>query len=360
MDRHQRIGKSTALRCFNTHYGHLGVRWPVLRDVDGSLEINSRNFTVLDDTGTASYLLKFVNDVCADRFIRGLELQQKAYGCEVAVPEVIRTRAGANHVTTSDGLFTLYTFCDGYAFSGGEGELRDLGTQLASLVNVLRDHPAPDKPDLSCNYDFLSPVEIREVARILDREAESPDCLLMREWLPRVSAWYRRCKTVPGLPRSETWTHFDLHPGNALFKEGCVQAILDFETVAWTCPVRALAFTIGRFVEPERGSDSVWDVLQGYNQVCPLTPLEIRALPYLMLEEELRRMSFIYRDVCLLGRDNWAFAFAERVKNLESKQRWLPFSQLGEVEIIRRLNGMTCLKIKPKWTARMLPLVSGW
>jgi Ser/Thr protein kinase RdoA (MazF antagonist) len=99
------------------------------------------------------------------------------------------------------------------------------------------------------------------------------------------------------------WVHRDFHPGNTLFANGRITAILDLDSLATDCRMQAVAFAASRFA----GYDAkrIWAFLAAYHAVDPLIAGELRLVPDFIRREAVRRLNWIIRVNVLLGQDLW-------------------------------------------------------
>ncbi len=217
------------------------------------------------------------------------------------VPMRVPTRLDASLVLDINGKkYELFEFVEGESYAGNIGETVAAGGMLARVHDALLDFPVgPDTyrgsyhdvigvrtalncmPDTIAGHDSVAgfEFELNETIHVLyneyDRAAEAVNALDQGHLPSQV-------------------IHADWHPGNVLFRDGQVVAVLDFDSCRLAQRVVDLAngllhFSLVSFHHPNDWPDHadmsrISAFAKGYQSVERLSETEIKTLPHLMIE----------------------------------------------------------------------------
>jgi homoserine kinase type II len=229
-----------------------------------------------------------------------LELARHGY----PVPRLMGTRADCNSMVQLEGrVYELFEFVPGDRFDGSAATAAEAGAALARLHRLLRDfHPPYEAPrgsyhgaaDAASVFDQLEaavcaqegPAAASEVAR---------SALVLRQAYQEAAARAEEAG-FGGWPSA--LLHGDWHPGNILFRQGRVVAVLDFDSARLEPRMAdvangALQFSM-RMTDPRDPlqwpegleADRLKGFFRGYDSAAEaaLTPQERAAAPWLIVE----------------------------------------------------------------------------
>ena len=261
---------------------------------------------VMIRTKQGDYLLKRRaperNDPYRVAFAHELMLRLASLG--YPVPRLIGTREENNSLLQLLGhTYELFEFVHGERFDGSPEETVQAGAALAQLHVALRDHK-PEHPAPTGSFHDASgvpkklrriPAAIRSVDPDIDEKSIHDVCEYLfrayREAAQRASeAGYENAR--PAI------IHGDWHPGNLIFRDGGVVAVLDFdssrhEPAAADAANAALQFSLAGSpsTDPSTWPDELDPVrlerlFQGYHAASFDSELvgARAALPWLMIE----------------------------------------------------------------------------
>ncbi|MBX3321826.1 MAG: phosphotransferase [Phycisphaeraceae bacterium] len=220
-------------------------------------------------------------------FVHGVQLFLAARG--FATPRIIGTRDDNNSMLQRDGfVYELFSYVDGEMYTGRDSEVADAGRQLARLHALIADH-RPDRvmPQASgrVGMDLIGSCAVVErmdksfasaMARI-KAAALAADEELNRSDLSR---------------RDVLIVHGDWHPGNMIFRDAEVAAVLDFDSARYAPPIVEVANGLLQFSMTRQGADPLrWPLEPDERKVRMFwrgyrggLPADAPLVPYLMIE----------------------------------------------------------------------------
>jgi len=269
--------------------------------------INSQNYLVRvgSKDNEPAFVLKseFLDKSPSDWRAR-LAFHQQVADREPLAPQGVLTDDGQPGKDVEGTLWRALEFRAGKPYSGSHEEALSAAKGLAQLHKNIRS--LPGKKTVPALYDPLTPEESVDVLKQLNGPLESTDFgllvkSLLTETLPPVLESIRQIDANKDLPIS--WVHRDFHPGNALFAQGRLTAILDLDSLATDFRMQAVAFAASRFA----GNDvqRIREFLAAYHAVDPLTAPELKLVPNFIRREAVRRLNWIIRVNVLQGQDLW-------------------------------------------------------
>ena len=252
----------------------------------------------------------FVETVSGARYVlkrktvrRTLQLEYQllealaALGVPVAVP--IRARSGDPYVQVGEDWFDLSPhlpgaiYTDHYA-SGAAERARQFGTAIARLHTGLRNC----EPLVSAQEMDL-PGDIARSGQVV-RSTWPAGQLPVEPILAELEAGLASC--YAGLPKQ--LIHRDAHPGNMLFQDGQLSGWLDFEIVQRGPRLFDLCYCstsllINGFNDPVKRQTwfaLVSALVEGYETVSPLTPVEHRSIRVMQMAIEVIFIAFFSQN----------------------------------------------------------------
>ncbi|MDY7010039.1 MAG: phosphotransferase [Planctomycetota bacterium] len=228
------------------------------------------------------------------------QIQLHLAGENFPLPHLISTRSDNNSMLVlNEHIYELFEFIQGQGYDGSLEATFDAGRTLGLyhklLVNFQGDYDPPKG-----SYHGASAVgeAIRDTIPSLPLESRpEPDILLETvEFLERA---YLRCTTEADKAGLKDWpaqiVHGDWHPGNMLFRDKLVAAVIDYDTARLQQRVIDLAngtiqfSIIGGSDDPSEWPDHpdksrLKQFLLGYDSVNVISKAELQVVPFLMCE----------------------------------------------------------------------------
>jgi Ser/Thr protein kinase RdoA (MazF antagonist) len=229
-----------------------------------------------------------------------LRLQSRGY----PVPGIVGTRDDNNSMLQLGGrTYEIFNYVHGIRCNGSPAEIAEVGASLGRLHRNLSDYrsmyePPPGSFHGAAEIDAKMALVTPAVAT-LEPHTDRESVAATAEYLRR--AYLDAAKRVDDLGFG-SWhrgvVHGDWHPGNLLFREGRVAAVLDFDSSRLEPRVVDVAnatlqfsMQMGSTEQPASWPESldhqaIGLVLRGYDEGGgrPLSPQERLAVPWLMVE----------------------------------------------------------------------------
>ncbi|MBN1796530.1 MAG: phosphotransferase [Sedimentisphaerales bacterium] len=222
-----------------------------------------------------------------------MQLAEKGF----PVSALITTKQDDNTILQMDRhIYELFHFVSGERYDGSDQSTIDAGKQMAKFHKYLRNF----------NYDLLKPLKgsfhdssnVREHIKTIGSKKRAPRGALKHESNELMRLYETSSVRVNALG-FDKWrqqiVHGDWHPGNMLFSDGKIAALVDFDSVKIAPAVTDFAngmlqFSIvGGRPNPVEWPDyldenKLMKFLYGYREVISLNDCELGALPDLMIE----------------------------------------------------------------------------
>lgn len=213
------------------------------------------------------------------------------------VTTLIETKEDKNTILRLDHhIYELFLFLSGVRYDGSAQAVRDAGRQMARFHKLLRDF----------DYELLIPLRgsfhdsggVRSHLKTISSERKAP-VEPMKFTADKLMRLYEEASVRVNSLGFDSWpeqiVHGDWHPGNMLYDERIIVALLDFDSVKIAPAVTDLANGALQFsIVSGRPNPADWpdylnqgrlvDFIAGYQEVMPLNENEIDALPDLMIE----------------------------------------------------------------------------
>lgn len=215
----------------------------------GGLELNSSNFRFT--VGDENFLLKLAGtEVKQEVLITQFRISEMLRSRRVQLPAVLANREGQYVSRGLDGrCWVVMRFVDGSYFTGGIGELLNVGKGIGQLHRYLFDHALTD---IKVN-NFLVEMSFFQVSltRLFECQSQwleifpeqpaqllNEDANLLKKTAARIVA---KMPTFAQLPNQVC--HCDLHPHNILVHSGQLAAFVDIDSLKIGRRAQALAFS---------------------------------------------------------------------------------------------------------------------
>lgn len=218
------------------------------------------------------------------------------------LPHLIGTKEHNNSMLKiADAIYEVFEFVEGRAYDGAIESTTDAGRTLALYHTLVHEYHPEWEPPRGHYHDSKT---VREaLPRIADLLVMTPSARDHREELLRVVGRLRETYDAAaaavnqiGMP---TWelqiVHSDWHPGNMIFDEGHVVAVIDYDAARVRPRVMDIAngclqfsmITGGRNLsawEARTDTDRARAFLRGYDELNVISQAELKAVPFLMQE----------------------------------------------------------------------------
>jgi homoserine kinase type II len=276
-------------------------------------------------------------------FTHALQLHLAAK--QFPLPHLIGTRKENNSMFQwRGGVYELFEFIPGQAYPQTLESTFDAGRVLGLFHKLLEAFRSEWQPPTG-SFHAAPSVEqgLRAVVPVLERAGPvSADIVGMIDFLEQ--SYRHAAETVEELGL-QTWpkqiVHADWHPGNMLFRDNHVVAVIDYDSARLLARVidianGALQFSIiGGDEDVAKWPDYVDEsrykrFLRGYDEVMLLSQAEIRAIPWLMVEALVAEAVFPIAATGQFGRLE-GLAFLQMVQR---KVVWLQRSAQRLVELV--------------------------
>lgn len=265
------------------------------------------------------------------------------------VAGLIETIDGETLVEHEGRIYELFTFIRGKRFDKSNPAAAESGRVLAHFHDILREFPnEPDvKPSFHVSLSFVDKME--GAIESLSRQ-ENPEQL---EGIDETIAYlqlqykeaYKKVASVdfPSLPTSIV--HSDWHPGNMLYKDGEIIAVIDFDSLRVSPRITdiangALQFSMrmGEAEHVDEWPDSfrghtIQSLVQAYDQFTklPLMASERTILPSLMVEALIVESFLPIINTGSFGR----IRGSSFLRMVERKLRWLEPRAQRVIDVIQ-------------------------
>jgi homoserine kinase type II len=227
-------------------------------------------------------------------------LQLYLAGKQFPLPHLIGTKRENNSMLQwRNGVYELFEYIPGQGYPQTLESTFDSGRVLALYHKLLEDFKSEWQPP-SGSYHAASAVEsgIKSIAASVPAgpNGENAD---VQQLLTFLHGSYRKAADRVHTIGIETWpkqiVHADWHPGNMLYRDNHVVAVIDYDSARLLPRVidianGALQFSIiGGDDDVSKWPDYVDEsrfkrFLRGYDEVMLLSQAEIRTVPMLMIE----------------------------------------------------------------------------
>jgi Ser/Thr protein kinase RdoA (MazF antagonist) len=317
-----------------SHY-HLGA----IQRLEKQLKGSRRSPKVVITADTGRFLLK--------RRARGRDhpvkvasahqVQQYLAGLDFPLPRLVATRDGVDTSVMLDGqMYELFEYVEGRPYDQSIDATQDAGRVLALFHGYLKNYQLEWEPSRRGYHDAgavranLSsiPASIGKDDSVVGRESE-----LLSTVSALFDAYEAAAERVNDAGYHE-WpvqlVHCDWHPGNMLFQDGRVAAVIDYDSLHLLPPITdvgngGLQFSIlGGPIDPRQWPAELDEVrlqafLSGYDSQLKSAPDQLRVLGSLMIEALIAEAVLPIAATGSFGRIE-GFRFLQMI---DRKVRWL-------------------------------------
>jgi homoserine kinase type II len=261
-------------------------------------------------------------------------LQLYLAGKQFPLPHLIGTKRENNSMLQwRNSVYELFEYIPGQAYPQTLESTFDAGRVLGLYHKLLDSFKSEFQPPTG-SYHMATAVEqgLKSIAaNVPPAMAGNPE---VQPMLAELLAAYRRAAEAVEAEGLERWprqiVHADWHPGNMLFRDNHVVAVIDYDSARLQARVidianGALQFSIiGGDDDVSRWPEQVDEArfkryLRGYDEVMLLSQAEIRAIPHLMTEALIAEAVFPIAATGQFGRME-GMSFLQMVQR---KVRWM-------------------------------------
>lgn len=316
------------------HY-HLGAIQGIERQLKGS----RRSPKVIISADKGQFLLK--------RRARGRDypvkvasshhVQQFLHQLGFPLPRLVPTKTDNDTMLQQDGLiYELFEFIQGGPYDYSVPATRDAGRVLGMFHQFLHDYRLEWEPSRRGYHDANS---VRTSLNSIPASIGKDDSVVGKEseLLTTVSSLYDEYETASEQVNNAGYyqwraqiVHADWHPGNMLFRDGRIVAVIDYDSLHLLPPVSDLANGVLQFsilggpIDPlawpaELDEARFTAFLEGYLQEQECIEAHLRMLPALMIEALIAEAVMPIAATGSFGRME-GFRFLQMI---DRKARWL-------------------------------------
>ncbi len=247
----------------------------------------------------------------------------------------------ANHINGSTALvhegqtYELFEYVSGKRFHGSVGQFIEAGAKLASYHRILAGSAAElDLPSGGVHQSSQIQKLFRKlVASDLGDGSQTLRASLQRA-LARLGTLYHTAATRVNQIGYNDWplvvTHCDWHPGNLLFDNGRVLAVLDHDSPRLQPRIADLACGMLQFAirvesadgigfDPSIDLEAARQLLMGYDRISVVSVAEIKAIPWLMIEAIAARVAVALASRLFAG----GTAAASLILMMDARAAWI-------------------------------------
>lgn len=279
-------------------------------------------------------------DVAKVAFTHSIQLSLAAQS--FPLPHLLGTRGDNNSMLVQgNSIYELFEYIEGGGYDGSLESTYQSGRILGLYHKLLKDfHTDYRPPTGSYHYQRAIHQAIRNTIGSLPLESR-PSSEVIAQTVGALESVYRKCAADANALGLEDWNiqivHGDWHPGNMLFRDKQIVAVIDYDTARLQQRVidlanGALQFSIlGGSDDPSLWPDYV-DLtrfkrfMRGYDSVNVVSVAELKAIPFLMCEAMIAEAVLPIAATGSFGRME-GFAFLQMI---DRKCNWV-LSHMGDL-----------------------------
>jgi homoserine kinase type II len=270
------------------------------------------------------------------------QIQLSLAGQNFPLPHLLGTRPDNNSMfVLDDKIYEMFEFIAGGGYDGSLESTHSSGRILGLYHKLLADFHSDYKPP-SGSYHNAGAIHqaIRNTIGSLPMKGR-PSGEMVAQTVKSLEDAYQFCAKAANDLGLAKWgvqiVHGDWHPGNMLFRDRHVVAVIDYDAARLQQRIidlanGALQFSIiGGSEDPNKWPDYVDETrfkrfLRGYDSVNVVSVAELKAVPYLMCEAMIAEAVLPIAATGSFGRIE-GFPFLQMI---DRKVKWV-FSHLDEL-----------------------------
>ncbi len=278
------------------------------------------------------------------------EVQKKLSEHRFPVAGLVETIDGCTYVEHESRIYELFRFISGKRFDKSNPAAAESGRILAHFHDILRDFSFDSPKKNTCFHQDVSFYKvINDTFKVLQAHEKLEHLNGLQDTILYLREQYEIANsTVNNIGFSSLPTnivHGDWHPGNTLYKDGEIIAVIDFDSLRMNPRITdiangALQFSM-RMGDAEKVDDwpdtfrghTIQSMVQAYDQftTLPITSSERLAFPSLMVEALIVEAIIPIHKTGSFGRVRGS----SFLRMVERKLRWLIPRMERVVEVIQ-------------------------
>ncbi len=253
------------------------------------------------------------------------------------LPHLIGTRKENNSMLqTLGGIYELFEYIRGNSYDNSLEATHDSGRILALYHKLLRDHTSEYEPPTGSYHNSRHiGSSLDQIPATFSRAPRVPtEASQIAEILEVLRAAYVAAAARVNRAGLQDWplqvVHCDWHPGNMLFRNQRVVAVIDYDSARLQQRIIDLANGVLQFSIIGGGDDpSTWPdhvdearferFIRGYDSVDMISTAEMQTIPWLMVEAMVAESAFHIAATGSFGRIE-GFGF---LKMIDRKVKWV-------------------------------------
>jgi len=275
------------------------------------------------------------------------QIQLYLFGQNFPLPQLVTTRDENNSmVVLNSNIYELFEFVEGDGYDSSPEATFHAGQILGQYHKLLKDFRSDFAPPTGSYHDASTiPQAIRRTVRFLPM-ASRPPAKVIRKTTSSLEQAYKSCAAQADALGLGGWdvqiVHGDWHPGNMLFRDKRVAAVVDYDAACLQQRVidlanGALQFSIiGGGEDPAGWPDHPDEArfkrfVCGYDSISAVSATELKAIPFLMCEAMIAEGVLPIATTGSFGRIE-GFPF---LQTIDRKVKWI----LGHLEQLQAVVG---------------------
>jgi homoserine kinase type II len=303
------------------------------------------------DSTKGRYLLKRrasgSDDIERVNFSHKIQKKLSDHGFPVA--GLVETVDGNTLVEIDGRIYELFHFINGHRFDKSKPEAAESGRVLAHCHDLLREFSEEESVTKTSFHQIENTNQVlSEILEVISKHEDVSKLDGMDETIEYITSQFESAKKTTesvgfdSLPTSVV--HGDWHPGNMLYRDGEIVAVIDFDSLRVAQRITDISNGVLQF-SMRMGVDDVknWpdsfrghtirSMVQSYNAftTAPLFPSELSIVPSLMKEALVVESAFHIYKTGSFGK----IPGSEFLRMVERKLGWLDSNTEKIIEVIQ-------------------------
>jgi Ser/Thr protein kinase RdoA (MazF antagonist) len=288
---------------------------------------NSKNYLII--TGKTKYVLHEVLDGSSSKKIETMcKILKYCNKNNVCIQLPIKNK---DSVYVSNKQIFLTNFYEGTQYTGTKNQILSIAKHLGILHNILSKNKINYNYRLNQNfYHILNSTDFKKISIIKNKKKnlnhfESIFTKEIDSLKSIISVYDKNTKISNFSQNPKQLIHHDLHPGNVIFKNNKVNAIIDFGSMRKGSILEDIAFSSYRFATYEKPFNKIKENISIFlSEYLKHNPVNLISdeLTFFLMKKILERISLIIKVYYYSNSDIWTFDFINHMnilKNIYSK-----------------------------------------
>lgn len=311
------------VKYFITNYPHCGKISKI--QLLSHNNINSINYIIKTNKG--KYVLRKITDNSS--FLQAEKMCEVLQFCKshnALVPEPIKNKR--RNFVDNKNIIYITKFYDGRIYKGKKNQVIYLAKSLAKLHKILDDNKIKyNYRKNQIHYQILNLNELNRINSIIIRKKikDTSDNILLKNFkllTKSIKEIEEISKFLDNAHFQKQLIHYDLHPGNVLFKNDKVIAILDFNSMRKGYKIEDVVFASFRFAC--HGMKSIKKIeyimrlfMNTYLSHGQIEKRQLYYSNYYLKKTIFSRLSYILRSHYFHDSDLWLIDFNKNIQFLK-------------------------------------------